>query len=116
MSRINPIEHYKNIISELLLEKEGTFSTGVTKQTKVVMAKYNCKAGEDSLPLFMEEIRGLSKCDMERLNHALHEVFTILSDEVDEVQFHILGFYPLCSTSFFKMRFLQSSMMMLMTS
>lgn len=87
LSLIDPIEHYKNIISELLIGKEGTFSTGVTKQTEVVMAQYNCKAGEDSLPLFMEEIRGLSKCDMERLKHALHEVFTILSNEVDEVQY-----------------------------
>ena len=51
---IDHIKHYKNIISELLLGKEGTFSTGVAKQTEVVMAQYNRKAGEDSLQLFME--------------------------------------------------------------
>ncbi|KAE8811713.1 Telomere repeat-binding protein 4 [Hordeum vulgare] len=83
----DPMEHYKNIISELLLGREGSFSTGVTKHTELVVAQYNRKVGEDSLPLFMEEIRGLTKCDMERLNHALREVFTILNDDVDEVQY-----------------------------
>jgi hypothetical protein len=76
---VDPMEHYKHIISELLLKKEDTSSTGVVAQN-------NVKASQESLPLFSEEIRGLSECDMEILKHVLHDVFTNLNDDVDEVQ------------------------------
>ncbi|CAM0884246.1 unnamed protein product [Alopecurus aequalis] len=88
---VDPLEHYKHIISELLLRKEDTFSTGVMKRVKGVMAQNNGKVSQKSSPLFTEEIRGLSKCDMERLKHALHDVFTILNDDVDEIFGYILA-------------------------
>lgn len=78
------MEHYKHIISELLLKKEDTSSTGVVAQN-------NVKASRESLPLFSEEIRGLSECDMEILKHVLHDVFTNLNDDVDEIFCYILA-------------------------
>jgi hypothetical protein len=83
---LDPMEHYKHIVSELLLGKEDTFSTGVMKQVRGSGAQNNVKAGKESLGLFTEEIGGLSKCDMERLKHVLHDIFTTLNDDVDEVQ------------------------------
>ena len=86
VSGVDPMEHYKHIISELLLRQEDTFSTGDMKHVKGFMAQNNGKVGQKSLPLFTQEIRSLSKCDMERLKHVLHDVFTILNDDVDEVK------------------------------
>ncbi|KAM0823031.1 hypothetical protein ACQ4PT_071139 [Festuca glaucescens] len=82
---VDPMEHYKHIISKLLLKKEDTSSTGVMKRAKGVVAQNNVKASQESSPLFSEEIRGLSKCDMERLKHVLRDIFTILNDDVDEL-------------------------------
>jgi hypothetical protein len=83
---VDPMEHYKHIISDLLLGKEDTLSTGVMKRVKGAWAQNNVKVGKESLGLFTEEIGGLSKCDMERLKHVLHDIFITLSDDVDEVQ------------------------------
>uniref|UniRef100_A0ACD5XAL4 Uncharacterized protein n=1 Tax=Avena sativa TaxID=4498 RepID=A0ACD5XAL4_AVESA len=88
---VDPLEHYKHIISELLLRKEDTFSTRVVKRVKGVVTQNVVKASQESLPLFTEEIRGLSNCDMERLKHVLHDVFTILNDDVDEIFGYILA-------------------------
>ncbi|KAM0823030.1 hypothetical protein ACQ4PT_071139 [Festuca glaucescens] len=88
---VDPMEHYKHIISKLLLKKEDTSSTGVMKRAKGVVAQNNVKASQESSPLFSEEIRGLSKCDMERLKHVLRDIFTILNDDVDEIFGYILA-------------------------
>lgn len=85
-SEVDHMEHSKHIISELLLGKEGSFSTGVTKGDQG--AQNNGKEGQgckDSFPFFVEVISGLSKSNKERLKHALHEVVTFLNDDVDEV-------------------------------
>jgi len=97
---VDPLEHYKHIISELLLGKEDSFSTRVAKPVEGVVAQNVVKAGQESLPLFTEEIRGLSNCDMERLKHVLHDVFTILNDDVDEIFGYILAISEFRSEKF----------------
>ena len=85
-SNVNRLEHYKNVLAKLLPEKGDSFCKGVSNEAQGTDTQ--SKEGHvcnRALPLFAEQISGLSKNDKEGIKYTLHEIITILNDDLDEV-------------------------------
>ncbi|TVU36111.1 hypothetical protein EJB05_18027, partial [Eragrostis curvula] len=86
-SKVDRMEHYKSTLSELLSKKDDSLSNGV-KDLSNKKTQNKGRYGHDSdrdFPLFLEKINGLSKNDKKILKHTVHEIITLMYDDVDEV-------------------------------
>jgi hypothetical protein len=85
-SNVNRLEHYKNVLTKLLLGKGDFFCKGVSNEAQgTSLQSIEGHVCNRALPLFAEQISGLSKNDKEGIKYTLHEIITILNDDLDEV-------------------------------
>ncbi|KAG0540646.1 hypothetical protein BDA96_03G426700 [Sorghum bicolor] len=91
-SNVNRLEHYKNVLTKLLLGKGDFFCKGVSNEAQgTSLQSIEGHVCNRALPLFAEQISGLSKNDKEGIKYTLHEIITILNDDLDEIDRDIHG-------------------------
>ncbi|OEL31039.1 hypothetical protein BAE44_0007937 [Dichanthelium oligosanthes] len=87
-SNVDHMEHYKYVLSKLLLEQDDSFGKVVSKEVQGTSTQNKGKEGyicNRTFPLFTKQISGLSENDKDRIKLALHEIVTFLNNDVDEV-------------------------------
>lgn len=83
---VDHLEHYKHVLFKLFPEKVDSFK-GVSNEAQSSDSQF--KEGyvcNRALPLFTEQIGGLSWNDKEGIKYTLHEIITFLNDDLDEVK------------------------------